>query len=197
VRSGPANPRACAAFAALILAFAISGCGGGERRDAGVADDVYSVDVVRAQFPARQHLADKPTFVMSVRNTGERTIPNLAVTLRGFFRRGGGPAQADSRELVWVVDEAPVNSVTAIQDTWTGGALRPGATRTMRWHVTPVLAGIHRLYYSVAPDLVGSARIRATGGVRARGIFTVRVDSNPPYTRVNPRTGDVTSASNR
>jgi hypothetical protein len=195
VDGGLANPRAYAAFAALLLVFCAGGCGGGERRDAGSSgggeDDVYTVDIVRASFPLRQHLGDRRAFVLTVRNTGERAIPNLAVTLRGFFRRGGGSAQADSRELVWLVDDEPVNSVTAIQDTWTAGELRPGATRTMRWNVTPSLAGVHRLAYAVAPDLVGTARIRANGGVRARGVMTVRVDAAPPYTRVNPRTGQV------
>jgi hypothetical protein len=195
-----ANLRAYAAFAALLLVFCAGGCGGGERRDARSAegdDAVYTVDIVRARFPVRQHLGDRRAFVLTVRNTGERAIPNLAVTLRGFFRRGGGSAQADSRELVWLVDDEPVNSVTAIQDTWTAGELRPGATRTMRWEVTPSLAGIHRLAYSVAPDLVGDARLRATGGVRAQGVMTVRVDAAPPYTRVNPRTGEVETVSNR
>jgi hypothetical protein len=198
VESGLANPRAYAAFAALLLVFCAGGCGGGERRDASSGGGgVYTVDIVRARFPVHQHLGDRRAFVLTVRNTGERAIPNLAVTLRGFFRRGGGSAQADSRELVWLVDDEPVNSVTAVQDTWTAGELRPGATRTMRWNVTPSLAGIHRLAYSVAPDLVGAARIRATGGVRARGVMTVRVDAAPPYTRVNPRTGEVQTVSNR
>lgn len=191
MRSGPANPRACAAFAALILAFAISGCGGGERRDAGVADDVYSVDVVRAQFPARQHLADKPTFVMTVRNTGDKTIPNLAVTLHGFTERSGGPAQADNRKLVWLIDAEPPGSVTAIEDTWEAGALRPGASTTLRWHVTPVLAGTHKVDYAVAADTAGATRIRAAGGARPRGSLTVRVDAKPAFARVDPRTGRV------
>jgi hypothetical protein len=199
VDGGLANPRAYAAFAAVLLASCAAGCGGGERRDAhaGGGDDVYRVDIVRARFPLRQHLGDKPAFVMTVRNTGTRAIPNLAVTLRGFFTRGGGSAQADNRELVWLVDDEPINSVTAIQDTWTAGELRPGATRTMRWQVTPVLAGVHRLFYTVAPDLVGSGRIRAAGGVRPSGVLTVGVDPAPPYTRVNPRTGEVQTVSNR
>jgi hypothetical protein len=199
VRSGLANPRAYAASAALLLALCVAaGCGGGERRDAGSGSDgVYTVDLVRAHFPVHQHLGDRPALVMTVRNTGDRTIPDLAVTLRGFFRRGGGSQQADNRELVWVVDDEPRNSVTAIQDTWTAGELRPGATRTMRWNVTPVLPGLHKLAYAVEPDLTGGARIRATGGVRPSGVFTVRVDEAPPYSRVNPRTGEVTTVRNR
>jgi hypothetical protein len=174
-----------------VLAFASAGCGGGERRDAGAADGVYTVDIVRAQFPARQHLADKPAFVMTVRNTGDRTIPNLAVTLHGFSERTGDAAQADARTLVWLIDDEPPGTVTAIEDTWTAGALRPGASTTLRWQVTPVLAGTHKVDYAVAADTVGSARISAAGGARPRGSLTVRVDAKPPFARVDPRTGRV------
>jgi hypothetical protein len=175
----------------VSLAFGVAGCGGGERRDAGVGDGAYTVDIVRAQFPTRQRLADKPAFVMTVRNTGDRTIPNLAVTLHGFSARSGGPAQADNRKLVWLIDDEPRGTETSIEDTWAAGALRPGASTTLRWQVTPVLAGTHRLDYAVAADIVGAARIRAAGGVRPRGRLTVRVDATPPFVRVDPRTGRV------
>jgi hypothetical protein len=173
----------------VSLAFGIAGCGG-ERRDAGAADGAFTVDV-RAQFPARQRLGDKPALVMTVRNTGDRTIPNLAVTLRGFSRRSGGPMQADTRNLVWLVDSDPSGTESSIEDTWTAGALRPGASTTLRWRVTPVLAGTHRVDYTVAEDTVGAARTRAAGGARPRGSLTVRVDARPPFARVDPRSGRV------
>lgn len=187
----PANLRARAACAATALAFAAAGCGGGERRDAGDHGGSYTVDIVRAQFPERQHLADKPAFVMTVRNTGDTTIPNLAVTLHGFSERTGDSAQADSRKLVWLIDEEPPGAVTAIEDTWTAGALAPGSSATLRWHVTPVLAGTHRVDYAVAADLAGTAQTRVAGGGRPRGRVTVRVDGRPAQARVDPRTGRV------
>jgi hypothetical protein len=171
--------------------FGAAGCGGGERRDAGVAGGTYTVDIVRAQFPARQHLADKPAFVMTVRNAGDRTIPDLAVTLHGFTARSGGATQADARELVWLIDAEPPGTETAIEDTWAAGALRPGASTTLRWQVTPVLAGTHELDYAVAADLAGGASTRARGGERPRGRLTIRVDAKPAFARVDPRTGAV------
>jgi hypothetical protein len=191
VWSGPANLRAYAALAAAALAFAAGGCGGGERRDAGGKGGPYSVDIVRAQFPARQHLADKPAFVMTVRNTGDTTIPALTVTLHGFSERTGDTAQADSSKLVWLIDKEPPGAVTAVADTWTAGALAPGKTATLRWHVTPVLAGTHKVDYAVAPDLAGTAEARVAGGGRPRGSVTVRVDGRPAQARVDPRTGRV------
>jgi hypothetical protein len=188
---GPANLRAFAAFAAAALAFAVTGCGGGERRDAGAGGGPYSIDIVRAQFPARQHLAEKPAFVMTIRNTGDSAIPNLAVTLHGFSERTGASTQADPRTLVWLIDDEPPGAVTAIEDTWAAGRLAPGASTTLRWHVTPVLAGTHRVDYVVAADLAGTARTSVAGGGRPRGAITVRVDGRPAQARVDPRTGRV------
>jgi hypothetical protein len=191
VRGGRGKQRACAAIAAAGLAFAAAGCGGGERRDAGSTGGSYSVDIVRAQFPARQHLADKPQFVMTVRNAGDATIPNLAVTVHGFSERTSSSTQADPRRLVWLIDEEPPGGVTAIDDTWTAGALAPGATTTLRWHVTPVAAGTHAVRYAVAADLQGAARTSLAGGGTPRGTVTVRVAARPAQARVDPRTGQV------
>ncbi len=190
VWSGPPNLRAYTAFAAVALAFAAPGCGGGERRDAGTGGGTYDV-AVGARFPARQHLAEKPTFALTVRNTGDRTIPNLAVTVHGFSGRSGAASQADARTLVWLIDDEPPGAVTAVQDTWTAGPLAPGRTTTLRWQVTPVLAGTHEVRYAVAADLAGRARIRAAGKQRASGAIKVRVDSTPAQARVDPRTGRV------
>jgi hypothetical protein len=191
VCSGPANLRACTAVAAASLVFAAAGCGGAERRDAGDTGGTYTVDIVRAQFPEHQHLADKPAFVMTVRNAGRTTIPSLVVTLHGFSERSGSSSQADPRTLVWLVDEPPPAAVTAIEDTWTTGTLAPGRRVTLRWRVTPVLAGRHELDYAVAAGVAGTAQTRLTGGGRPRGRIIVRIDDRPAQARVDPRTGSV------
>jgi hypothetical protein len=191
VRSGLGHPRACAAFAAAALAFGAAGCGGGERRDTSAAAGDYTVDIVRAQFPARQHLAEKPSFVMTVRNTGERTIPNLAVTVYGFSSRSGGARDADPRKPVWLIDREPPGTATAIEDTWAAGAVAPGRDVTLRWELTPVQAGTHKVDYAVAADIDGGSDTRVAGGDRATGAISVRVDSKPAFARVDPRTGRV------
>jgi hypothetical protein len=191
VWSGPANLRARAAVAVASLVFAAAGCGGGERRDAGAADRTYTVDIVRTQFPKRQHLGDSPAFVIGVRNAGDTTIPNLVVTLHGFSQRSGEAAQADARKLVWLVDEPPPGSATAVEDAWAAGPLEPGRQVTLRWRVTPVLPGTHTLDYAVAADLAGPARTRLADGGRPGASMTVRVEERPPPERVNPRTGRV------
>jgi hypothetical protein len=191
VWSGPANLRAGAVVVAASLLVGAAGCGGDERRDAGVSDRTYTVDIVRASFPERQHLGDTPAFVLTVRNGGDATIPNLVVTLHGFAERSGEASQADPRELVWLVDEPPPGTETAIEDAWAAGPLEPGHEVTLRWRVTPLLTGAHVLDYAVAADLAGAARTRVAGGGRPRGSIAVRVGDGPPRAHVDPRTGRV------
>ncbi|CAA9509340.1 MAG: hypothetical protein AVDCRST_MAG67-2622 [uncultured Solirubrobacteraceae bacterium] len=186
MRPTPANLCACAAAA---LAFA--GCGGEDRRDAGVADRTYTVEVERAAFLPRQRLAQRNALVISVRNSGDETIPNLAVTVRGFADRPRGPREADLGRDLWIVDREPTGTTTAFEDTWTAGRLAPGRTAQLRWEVTPVVAGTHRLTYEIAPAVAGGAELELASGAAARGSLTVHVSAKPARARVDPRTGAV------
>ena len=71
----------CALIAASAAALAVAGCGGGQRQDADEPSGTFQVDVVRASFPVKQHLAQPERFVIAVRNTGDKTVPNVAVTV--------------------------------------------------------------------------------------------------------------------
>jgi len=187
-----ARPNHCACAAAAAATLALAGCGGGEeRRDAGVADRTYTVALERASFLPRQRLAQRNALVISVRNAGERAIPNLTVTVRGFTDRSGGPRDADLGRDLWIVDRPPAGATTAFEDVWAAGRLQPGRTATLRWEVTPVVAGTHELTYEIAPATVGGGRIALPGGAAPRGSLTVHVTGKPARARVDPRTGGV------
>lgn len=189
VRRATANLSAGVAAVAALLALAA--CGGGERRDAGATDRAYTVDVERASFAARQHLAQRSALVITVRNAGEDAIPNLTVTVRGFTDQSGGPANADRSRDVWIVDRGPATAATAHEDTWTAGRLEPGARTTLRWELTPVVAGSHAVSYAIAPAVAGEGRVTLAGGGRPRGSLAVQVSGTPAQARVDPRTGEV------
>lgn len=175
-----------------MTALAAAGCGGGQRQDANDGGrGPYVIDLERAQFPARQRLARRCTFVITVRNAGEATIPNLAVTLRGFTRRTSSPRATTPSVSLWTIDRSPHGRNTAIEDTWAAGALAPGKRASLRWQVTPIVAGTHVLSYSIASSLQGSGRMQRAGGGAPRGALTVRVDGKPPSTRVDPQSGRV------
>jgi hypothetical protein len=189
LRRTTANLCACAAASAATVL--LGACGGGERRDAGAPDGTYTVAVERSSFPARQRLAKAAALVLTVRNTGEQAISDLVVTVRGFRDRSGGARNADVGRDVWIVDHGPGAQATAFQDTWTAGRLAPGRATTLRWDVTPVVAGTHTLRYEIAPALAGGARAQLGDGGLPTGSLRARITSQPAKARVDPRTGAV------
>ena len=187
-----ATANLCACAAAIAATVPLGACGGQPRRDAGAPEGTYTVAIARASFPARQHLAQRSALELTVRNTGERAIPELVVSVHGFTDRSGGSRDADLGRDVWIVDDGPRAAASAFEDTWIAGRLEPGRARTLRWELTPVVAGTHAVRYEIAPSLTGAARVRlARGGGRAGGTLRARVSGAPARARVDPRTGEV------
>ena len=62
------------------LAARLPGCGGGERQDEDEPEGEFPVEIVGAEFPAKQRLAQTSDLTLSVANVGDETIPDLAVT---------------------------------------------------------------------------------------------------------------------
>jgi len=192
---GPALRRVtanlCACAAATAVTIAIGACGGGdERRDADAPGGTYAVSI-RPAFPSEQRLGKQATLVLRVRNAGEKAIPNVVVTVRGFRDRAGGSRDADLGRDLWIVDDDPGAAATAFQDVWTAGRLEAGRTTTLRWRVTPVVPGTHTVRYEVSPALAGAARAQLDGGGEPAGAVRVRVRDEPARARVDPRSGVV------
>ena len=183
----------CACAAATAASLLLGACGGVQRRDADAPGGTYTVAIARSSFPARQHLAERAQLALTVRNAGDEAIPELVVTVRGFTDRSGGARNSDLGRDLWIVDEGPGAAASAFEDTWLAGRLEPGRTTTLRWNLTPVVAGTHTVRYEIAPSLAGGARLQLAGdgGGRAAGAFRARVSEAPARARVDPRTGQV------
>ena len=183
----------CACAAATAASLLLGACGGEQRRDADAPGGTYTVAIARSSFPARQHLAERAQLALTVRNAGDEAIPELVVTVRGFTDRSGGARNSDLGRDLWIVDEGPGAAASAFEDTWIAGRLEPGRTTTLRWNLTPVVAGTHTVRYEIAPSLAGGARLQLAGdgGGRAAGAFRARVSEAPARARVDPRTGQV------
>jgi hypothetical protein len=167
----------------------------------------YQMKVVRASFPARQAIARPALLELRVRNTGSRTVPNVAVTLDSFYYTEHFPELAANKRPIWVVERGPgaiatppVESQevsvpgggqTAYVNTWALGALPGGRTQVFRWHVVPVKPGVHILNFTVAAGLAGRARAALTSGGPVTGRFAVHVAPAPATTHVDPATGRV------
>lgn len=173
--------------AALVAA----GCGGGEAQDAAEPSGTFQVAVVRASFPAKQHLAKSERFVIAVRNTGPRVVPDLAVTVDSFASRSQEPGMADPSRAVWIIDDGPRGGGTAYTNTWALGRLARGQTRRFVWRVTAVQAGTHTLKWQVAAGLNGKAKAVLAGNRAPSGSMTVDISDRPAQSRVDPETGKV------
>ena len=177
--------------AGALVALLLVGCGGGQRQDAKEPKGTFDVDVVKDSFPLQQHIAKQSRLRIAIRNTGDKTVPNVAVTVKGLSRHDSQPGLADPNRSIWIIDAGPRGGDTAYVGTWALGALRPGATRTFEWRVTPTKSGVYDVRYEVAAGLNGKAKARTSSGQKPSGSFTVRVSGQPADARVDPRTGRV------
>ena len=177
---------------AAISALAVAGCGGDEKRqDADEPSGEWVVEVVDADFPRAQRLARQETMRISVRNTEQRELPNVSLTVDGLTRRSEQAGLADPNRPVWIVDDGPRGGVTAYTNTWALGRIPAGGTKTFEFRVTPVVPGRHRISYRVSAGLDGKAKARLASGGRPEGSFSVNVSRVPAQSRVDPDTGEV------
>lgn len=170
---------ACAALLAGGV-IALGACGGGEKQDEDDPTGTFKVDVPRASFPGKQHLAQESTLEITVVNRDSREIPRVAVTVDGFAQRRDDPTLADPSRPIWILNDAPFNADSALTNTWALGPVPPGKSRTFTWKVTPVRAGTYSIRYRVAAGLYGKAKVvdTATGEV-PKGSFIARVTRKP------------------
>ncbi len=186
---------------AVVGLLALAGCGGGERQDENEPSGNYKVEVTRLSFPKEQRLAQVSELVVGVRNAGDKTIPNIALTVHGFNYRqaADGATLSDPNRPRFAVnatnteiggfpevkDATPKGCDTAYVDTWACGPLKPDKERTFRWSVTAVKAGPYRLTWRVAAGLNGKARaISVSGGEAVGGTVAGNVTSKPPQSRI-------------
>lgn len=183
----------------IALVCLVAGCGGGERQDADEPEGDFAVEVVTATFPKKQKLAQSSDLVITVRNAGDKALPNVAVTLKGLSYRATEADLANADRPQFVVngvqreiagfpeakEAAPLGCDTAYVDTWACGRLKPGAEKTFVWKVTAVKAGPYDIAWRVAAGLDGKAKaVAAGGGAAPSGSFSGTVSDEAPEVRI-------------
>jgi hypothetical protein len=184
-----------------------AGCGGGgERQDEDEPEGKFPVEIVTAEFPTRQRLAETSFLRLGVRNSGEKTVPTLAVTislagkqgvtsLRPFSIRSEQPGLAVPDRPVWILENdypklagssEPAGAETANAKTFAFGPLKKGKSVEAVWKVTAVKAGKYTLTYKIDAGLTGKAKAVTADGKPA-GSFVVEISDVPPQTRVNDK----------
>jgi hypothetical protein len=193
--------RVAAGLATGIAALAVGACGGGERQDASEPSGDFPVDVATAKFPNRQRLAETTDLRLGVENTGEKVIPNLAITIfiddganGSFSIRSDQPGLANPNRPVWILENGypklagekrTAGAQTAATNTYSFGPLDPGDTRQMVWRVTPIKGGTYTVNYELAAGLTGKAKAVTADGSQPSGKFVVTISTKPPKARVN------------
>jgi hypothetical protein len=190
--------RALGILGSVSAAATLAACGAQPRQDENEPKGNFKVEVTHASFPEQQKLAKRSNLLIRVRNAGNKTIPDLAVTVTGFDRRSTAQDLADPSRPVFVVngrpesigglpeakEDAPKGGETAFVGTWALGPVKPGGEKTFKWGVTAVKAGPFRVKYTVSAGLDGKARAVVAGGGRPVGSFAGTVSDKPPQSRV-------------
>jgi hypothetical protein len=191
VAAGMRDTRGRIALALLCALFLVA-CGD-ERQDADAPSGRFDLDVVDASFPAKQKIAETSTLKLEIENTGDRAVPNLAVTVEtepgqegqapvAFGQSTDDPTLAASARPVWVLDDGPVGGESAYTNTWAVGPLGEGQSRTVEWRLTAARAGRYTVAWRLAPSLEGDVSL---GDGRTEGSFDVTIADEPVPARVN------------
>jgi hypothetical protein len=149
-----------------LAALALVGCGG-TRQTADAPTGNFPVQVTAASFPGSQRLSEHTHMVLSVRNAGTKSIPNLTVTVcnvtcaypapagegtsvASFSQCAGGPTpaaclraqrqgQGNLSRPVWIVDQPPGGCGYSCQQGGAGGY--PTATSNSWQYPAPLAPG--------------------------------------------------------
>jgi hypothetical protein len=195
-----------AAVIAVALALSLAACCGGDESssDANETAGTYPVEVVTAEFPAKQRLGETTLLRLGVRNTGRRALPALTVTISTggeegrdsslpFGYRDPQPGIAQPDRPVWALSAGyprangssePAGAETASPKTFDFGPLKPGATTEAVWKLSAVKTGSYKLFYEIAGGLGGTAKAETAPGTQAGGSFVTRITEVPPETEV-------------
>jgi hypothetical protein len=195
---------AATGLVAVAMAALLAACGetSADKEPAGEFD----VGVTAASFPTEQQLGQTSLLKLSIKNDGDKRIPNLVV----YFSIAGKQGTAGSlpfgvherqAELanptrpVWVLAEhfpklagasadEKGGSTTADPKTFAFGPLAAGATRSAVWKLSAVREGKYTLRYQVGAGLGTQTKAKTKGGVAPGGTFVAEISAQTPDTEV-------------
>lgn len=194
----------------------IAGCGSKPRQDENEVEADFPVDVVVAEFAPKQQLSETTDLTLTFQNTGDETIPDLAVTIftgdqkadGSFNIRSEQEGLADPNRPVWILENdypkisepgtgnidaaQTAGAETAATNTYSFGELAPDDTVRAVFRVTPVVGGTYTVNYEVAAGLDGKAKAVTDTGEPVEGEFVTTISTKPPAAAVNEQ-GDVVS----
>ncbi|MGK2955897.1 MAG: hypothetical protein ACSLFI_09545 [Solirubrobacterales bacterium] len=193
------------AFCLVALSGILAGCGGGVEAGSqfdGQPTGEFPVEVIEANFTPDQVIARQYDLELAVKNTGERTIPGMSVTLAipgkgstlAFAYRDRQVGLAQPQRPIWVLEEGwpklagtvgRGGAATTNRRTFNFGEVGPGDTADMIWRVTAVKPGAHRIAYQIAAGLSGNSPAVDASGETPEGVLPVVISDKPIPTKID------------
>ncbi len=169
--------------------FGVAGCASVSEAEKEPAAKATQLDVKPAKFSSNAQLpGDRTTLSITVTNTGTNKVNDLIVTLQGTRPdqlpvRGvdnvneipqGTNVPTTIKRKAWFIDDGPGKMPLANGETWNGGSLEPGETKTLRWKLAAITPGSYTLTYYVAGGLTDNA-VKATSGNGLKGTVSATI----------------------
>lgn len=201
----------------MAVAVLLAACGGESSSDSDEAAGTYDLRVTQASFPTEQRLGQTSLLQLGVRNTGEKTVPTLTVTISVAGKEGQAsglpfgisdpqPGLAQPDRPVWVLAQTyprlagsadPGGTSTSNSKTFAFGPLKPGETTKAVWKLSAVKAGKFTLIYDVGAGLSSEVEAQTRGGVAPGGSFVTEISAALPDTEVTDSGEVVEKATQR
>jgi hypothetical protein len=190
--------------AVLALAALLSACGGSSS-DSNQGSGTYQVKVTKATFPPKQFVGQTSVMRIDVTNTGEKTVPALAITVNIEGKEGEGAqvpfavhdpqvGLANSDRPVWVLaatyprllgSNDPGGATTSSPSTYSFGPVKKGQSVEAIWKLSAVRAGKYAIGYEVGAGLSGETKAETANNVSPGGTFSTEITTALPETEVN------------
>lgn len=193
--------------ALLIVGAALAGCGNSDPNATGdqfsnEQSGDYNARIVQAEFPKLQRVGETYDMVLGVRNTGDKTIPGLTITIDlpkeestlAFAYRDDQVGLASAQRPVWIMAQGyprlegqpgQGGAGTSSRRTFNFGPLDAGEVATTDWNLSPVKDGNFKVTYTVAAGLSGKANAVGPDGEAPAGVFLTHITSRPQLTEVD------------
>jgi len=190
--------------AVLAMAVLLAACGESSS-DSNQKAGTYEVEVTSASFPSKQVVGQTSLLKIEATNSGEKTVPDLAVTvnIKGKYGEAARipfavhdpqPGLANGDRPVWVLaatyprlegSSAPGGAETSAPKTFSFGEVKPGKSVEAVWKLSAVRPGNYTVDYEVNAGLSAETKATTKGGTAPGGTFVTDISTALPETEVN------------
>ena len=190
--------------AVLAMAVLLAACGESSS-DSNQRAGNYEVKVTDASFPAKQFIGQTSLLKIDARNTSNKTVPDLTVTVNIKGKHGEAaripfavhdpqPGLANGDRPVWVLSatyprlegsKVPAGAETSAPKTYAFGEVKPGHTVEAVWKLSAVRPGKYTVAYEIDAGLGTETKAVTAGGSPPGGTFVTQISTALPETEVN------------